>query len=192
MPALLCETADLCDQMRIVSICIKWEWREVVRVVDARESAVRQVAEPAMPLGEPRLEALSAGSQLLVWSMRRWLIAAAKRERVSEALAQPYRMLHCESAVGYMDECLALAVLAALHPMTIRCLGAPTLSADEALIWRSMQRMERGDEAGALHLAQGLIAGRLAGVFVRSADLYVGELGKAGIPLASTPDLRLV
>jgi len=161
-------------------------------VADARKGAVRQLAEPAMPQYEPRLEALSAGGQLLVWSMRRWLVAAAKRERVSEALEQPYRMLHCEPAVGYLDECLALAVLASLHPVTIRSLGAPTLSADEALIWRSMQRMERRDEVGSLQLAQDLIAGRLAGVFVRSADLYVRELGKAGIPLASTPDLRLV
>lgn len=161
-------------------------------MADAGKSAVRRVAEPAMPLREPRLEALSAGGQLLVWSMRRWLIAAAKRERVSEALAEPYRLLHCESAVGYMDECLALAVLASLHPMTIRCLGAPTLSDDEALVWRSMQRIERGDEAGALQLARGLIAGRLSGVFVRSADLYVRELGKAGVPLVSAPDLRLV
>ena len=161
-------------------------------MADAQRSAVRQVVELAAPLCEPRLEALSAGGQLLVWSMRRWLIAAAKRERVSEALAEPYRLLHCEPAVGYMDECLALAVLASLHPVTIRCLDAPTLSADEALIWRSMQRIERRDEAGALQLAQGLIAGRLSGVFVRSADLYVRELGKAGIPLASAPDLRLV
>lgn len=161
-------------------------------MANAREHVVRQVAEQPVLSSEPRLEALSAGGQLLVWSMRRWLIAAAKREHVAEALAQPYRMLHCEPAVGYMDECLALAVLASLHPMTIRCLGAPTLSADEALIWRSMQRIERGDEAGALRFAQGLIAGRLAGVFVRSADLYVRELGKAGIPLASVPDLRLV
>ena len=176
--------------MLIIGICFFGGWR--IHVVDARERAVRQVAEQAVPQSEPRLETLSAGGQLLVWSMRRWLIAAAKRERVSEALAQPYRMLHCESAVGYVDECLALAVLASLHPVTIRCLGAPTLSADEAMIWRSMQRIERGDEAGALQLAQGLIADRLAGVFVRSADLYVRELGKAGIPLVSAPDLRLV
>lgn len=161
-------------------------------MADARENAVRQVADAAVPQCEPRLEALSAGGQLLVWSMRRWLIAAARRERVSEVLAEPYRLLHCGSAVAYIDECLALAVLASLHPVTIRCLGAPTLSADEALIWRSMQRIERGDEAGALQLAQGLIAGRLAGVFVRSADLYVRELGKGGIPLVSPPDLRLV
>lgn len=141
---------------------------------------------------EPRVAVLSAGGQLLVWSMRQWLIAVARRDSATDALAHPYRVLGCQRAVAFVDECLALAALAAMHPLDIRCLCDKTLSSDEALILRSMQRVERKDDSSAVTVASELVAGPLAAVFVRSAALYVRELNGAGLRLASEPDLRLV
>lgn len=141
---------------------------------------------------ETRIATLSTGGQLLVWSVRRWVAAANSRECALQALAAPYRLLNCTPAVPLLDECLCLVALAATHPVAIRCLCSTTLSDDELLILRALQRIGRRDECGARAAAGCLVAGRIAHAFVRAAAVYVDELRSAGLFLDSTPDLKLV
>ena len=132
---------------------------------------------------EVPVASLSMGGQLFVWSLRRWRLAIVEKEPLDGALAYTYGVAGCPEAVPLIDEVLSLVAVSAFRPFAIRCVRCQRLSADEWLVLRALQEIQRGDEVRAAAIIGKLVAGRLGHAFCRSAKSYVEALDAVGVML---------
>jgi hypothetical protein len=135
---------------------------------------------------------LSLGGQLFVWSARRWLIAAQKKEQIEAALAYPHRTAKCPGAAKLLDEIMSILAVSAYRPVTIRCLHCPVLDNDEWLLIQTLRKLQTNDEKEAAGLVDEFIRGALATTFLRAATLYANSLSLVGKPITRTNFLRVI
>lgn len=135
---------------------------------------------------------LSPGGQLFVWSARRWLIAAQKKEQIEMALAHPYQTAKCPGAAKLLDEIMSILAVSSFRPVTIRCLHCPVLDNNEWLLIQTLRKLQTNDEKEAAVLVDEFMRGALATTFLRAANLYATSLSKIDKPITRINFLRLV
>tara|TARA_B100001094_G_scaffold326408_1_gene382490 strand:- start:669 stop:1163 length:495 start_codon:yes stop_codon:yes gene_type:complete len=135
---------------------------------------------------------LSTGGQLFVWSARRWLIAAQKKEQIEMALAHPYRTAKCPGAAKLLDEIMSILAVSSFRSVTIRCLHCPVLDNDEWLLIQILRKLQTNDEKEAARLVDEFMRGALATTFLRAANLYATSLSNVGKPITRITFLRLI
>ncbi len=135
---------------------------------------------------------LTRGGQVALWSLRRWLLARRRGEKVDQALAEMFRLAGCPEATSMVDEFISLLNHVALRPVEIRCTCARTLSADELLMLRVLRYIQRGEGSEAKARIARLLPGALGPAFCRIAGLFVHSLQRRNISLDRLTQLRVV
>ena len=68
---------------------------------------------------------LPLGGQLVIWGMRRWILAVSRREAPTLKIARPYIEAGCADAVPLLDETMTLLAATARRRFALRCVGHP-------------------------------------------------------------------
>jgi len=139
-----------------------------------------------------RTAELPLAGQLLIWGMRRWILAVSRREAPTLKIARPYIEAGCADAVPLLDETMALLAATARRRVALRGVGHPEVGPDEAVMLRTLRSLQEGSEPAARACVEELVPRRLTATFCRPAAAYAAALDCAGLKLRPPPRLRLV
>lgn len=138
------------------------------------------------------LSDLTSASQLLIWSIRKWLQIRRFPGKFDNQIMDAHRTVRLPEAAESLEDCMAILASSALRPVIIECPCQPYLSCDELTLLKTFRALSSKTLGPAeQHLAR-LVKGRIANVFCRSAKDYVLSLSAAGFDLNRITKLKLV
>jgi hypothetical protein len=135
---------------------------------------------------------LTRGGQVALWSLRRWLLARRRGEKLDQPLSEMYRLAGCPEANALLDEFMSLLNHAALRRVEIRCACAKTISVDELLLLTVLRKIQNGNEQEAKKRIRRLLPASLVPIFFRLAQLFTSALKQRDISLDRLTQLRVV
>ncbi len=153
-------------------------------------------ANPTTQTVQPREQpasGISQGGQLLLLSMRQWVLMKGSQQSISQTLSPTYNRLRCPTAaIDPLNEFMSLLALAAIRPIEIRCHCSKTLSADELSLLKSLRAIQLDDQDRASKELSTMLTGSLERSFQRTAGIYVETLRTAGLSLTGVRHLSVV
>ncbi len=135
---------------------------------------------------------LNTGSQLAVWSLRKWLQIRRFPGKFDDQIFEAHSRINIPEAAESLEESLALLASSALRPVIIECPCKPYLSCDELTLLHTLRPLQSGHLEVAEKTINRLIPGRIARIFCRCANDYAMLLGKAGFTLNRIAKLRVI
>ncbi|MEM9255175.1 MAG: hypothetical protein AAGA91_06990 [Pseudomonadota bacterium] len=156
---------------------------------------MQQATEPKVefPLASPTIymEQLSEGAQLVVWSMRQWVVSAQKRRCPGCDLKPAYARYPVDRAVEYFLRIMNLIANDAKRTIYVQHPEDGLLGADELILLRMIRLTQRQSPRHAQRLGTQLIHAR-APFMCSIAKAYRGELEAAGLSLDGWHEMQLV
>ena len=141
---------------------------------------------------ELRMDALSLGGKLFIWSLRYWLVAVRLKQPPASSLRDAYVAAGCAEGEILIDEVMSLIGVASKRPVEIRCCCEKCLSEDETLLLSCLRLLQAGEVDKAATALDGLMVPALSRSVCRIADQYRGLLINAGLSLTSPRQFKVV
>ncbi len=139
-----------------------------------------------------RLEALSNGNELFIWSARHWALAARTRQCIHRILYPRYAGINSIPAMHLVDECMCILAGLCPRPVDIRSPTDAVLSEDEHTVVRVLQALHHQQEIKADRVLMRIMPRPLNATFQRVAREYVTTLRHARLEFSSIRALNLI
>lgn len=152
----------------------------------------RAIEDRSTSQTELRMDALSRGAQLFIWSLRYWLVAVRLKQSPALALRDAYVAAGCAEGEILIDEVMSLIGVASKRPVEIRYCCKITLSEDEMLLLSCLRLLQAGEVDRAATALNALMVPALSRSVCRIADQYRGLLMNAGLSLTAPRQFKVV
>ena len=138
-----------------------------------------RVSRAALPLPE----------NVLLWTMRTWVIGITERLPVEERIQTAFATLKAPCAVDHLYEFMWMLSHGASRKIALQCVCAPNLTSDEQRLLEVLTFCQHERTFEALIILRSMMHGRAAIAAAHSAGRIVDVLTAAGHELA-LPDLN--
>ncbi len=142
------------------------------------DSMATQESQAALPLVE----------NVLLWSMRAWVIGHCRSVDVADRIGAVYAQIHAPEAAGDLQDFMHILCGGAMRTLEVNCVCCPAVSADESALLDvfALQQEHRDDEARALLC--GMVSRPAATAGCQAASRLVRVLLGAGRSLPRASD----
>ncbi|MEM9255165.1 MAG: hypothetical protein AAGA91_06940 [Pseudomonadota bacterium] len=137
------------------------------------------------------LKQLSAGAQLLVQSVREWVLSAQLGRSVGGDLLRAYSDHQCFHGLELFDYMMNVIARDAVRDVQVLHPDDQTLGADELAVLRLIELTKRDSSRHAQRIASRMVRTR-SQQLCAAARAYREELESAGLTLSGWSELRLV
>ncbi len=129
------------------------------------------------------VESLCDGGRFLLWAMRGWTLAAARRCCPPQALHRGFAGIGAAAALPDFHVALALLASDARAPLVPKPMACPRIGEDEAMLLGLWRAVGAGDAAGARATLALLVADGAAGPILAALTAAAARLDAAGYDL---------
>ena len=140
----------------------------------------------------PTLAELGDADLLVLWAMRRWLVARRNGEPVESALATPFNLGRIPEGPRLVDELMSLVAVSVARPLTFGCLHCAAVSRDENQVITILRLLQTKRMRVALEILRQTVACGAVASVCDAAQRLVDRLAEANLSLARRANLRLV
>jgi len=140
----------------------------------------------------PTLAELGDADLLVLWAMRRWLMARRNGERVETALATPFDLAGMPDGPGLIDDLMSRVAVSVSRPLTFGCLHCCVVRQDENQMLAILRVLQaRRIRVGLELLCETVTCAAVASV-CDAAQRLVDRLADARLSLARRATLHVV
>jgi hypothetical protein len=140
----------------------------------------------------PTLAELGDADLLVLWAMRRWLVARRNGERVEAALATPFNLGRMPEGPRLVDELMSRVAVSVSRPLKFGCLHCAVVSRDENQVIAILRLLQTQRMRIALEILLDTVASGAVASVCDAAQRLVDRLAQANLSLARRANLRLV
>lgn len=140
----------------------------------------------------PTLAELGDADLLVLWAMRRWLVARRNGEAVESALATPFALGRMPEGPQLVDELMSRVAVSVSRPLTFGCLHCGVVSRDENQVITILRLLQTRRIRAALEILLQTVTPCAAASVCDAAQQLVDRLAQANLSLARRGNLRLV
>ena len=140
----------------------------------------------------PTLAELGDADLLVLWAMRRWLVARRSGEPVEAALATPFNLGRMPEGPRLVDELMSRVAVSVSRPLTFGCLHCAVVSRDENQVIAILRLLQTQRVRVALEILRDTVSCGAVASVSDAAQRFVDRLAEANLSLARRANLRLV